>query len=105
MIEILNRLGILLMGISGIVIAGAFFLFAVLAFALLIPGLFLYYTSIKMGFQKSFNNVNATEGEFDENGFKVINDENFKPEDKTKNNSFIKTAAKKIRNFCDRFAD
>lgn len=102
MIQILNRLGIFLMSIAGLVIGFCFVGFMIFAFALLSPGLLLYYLSIKMGINRLREEMQEQEAQYDENGMKIIDAEYT---EEKKDNGMVKKAATRIRDFLNRYAD
>jgi len=119
--QILNKISVFILILSSIAIFIAFVLFAITSFIILIPGLFLYFLSIRAGFKNlnssfksGFNKTSNKDGkeEFDEDGLKIVNDSG-DDKDRAGNNSYEenifqkygKSAAKKIKNICEKYTD
>lgn len=90
--------------IGGSIVAFCFIGFIFGAFIVLSPGLFLYYLSIKMGIDRLRQNVAEHEGQFDENGMRII-DATFIDETPEKKKGIVKKSITWIRDFLNKYAE
>ena len=90
--------------LGGLITAICFIGFMLFAFAIMSPGLFLYYVSIRMGFKKFQEEFHNSQDQFDENGMKIIDVETSDEQEK-QNPNFLKKCATKARDFLNRFAE
>ena len=118
MAQLINKIAVLLLIVGGFFVAGGFIAFVIAALAILAPGIFLYYLSIKLGIQQIRNNLNSQQAggdgaEYDENGFKVIGESSSDAASASGNfagnsgdNIFSKTlksSARWVRDKCDKY--
>jgi len=106
MINFLLRTGILLMAVAATIIATAFFMFTLFAFALMLPGLLVYNIGLKMGLKNIYYDVKRDEEIYDGEGMRTINGSTLKQNEFVgKAKTGAKTIVKKVRNFLNRYAD
>lgn len=101
--QLLLKSGLLLIAAAGIFIAVGFFIFVFCAAILLAPGFLLY----KAGLKSLFNNMATPANAYNANNPKMIDvtPENPSADFANKGKKVLKSAARKIGNFLNKYAD
>lgn len=109
----LNRISLAMLSISGAVILFCLMGFIALSFIILLPGIALYYLSIKMGIQEAREKFYGSEQSdndelYDENGLKIIgsstSSDTKKPESGVISN-YARKSATWLRNLLNKYID
>mgnify|MGYP006280439945 CR=1 FL=1 len=104
--DILYRLGIVLISVAGFFVMIGFFMFILVAGAIMLPGLALYSLAVRMKIREIQDEM-RDQDIYDENGMKVIDGERYNKEADFGNKAkdWFKNILRKFRNFLDRFVD